>query len=670
MPPEGCAVSDPNQQSPYQPPNSDSTASPATPSYYPTGNPAEQPTTPIRPGYPGYGQQPGAPTSSGPINVDPTTGAGGYGQAGYGQQTYGQQAGYGQPSPYGQQPYGQQPGYGQQPPYGQQPGYGQQPYGQTQGYGQPAYGQTQSYGQTQGYGQPGYGQPAYAQPGYGQTAPGQPYPYGQPGYGQTGSGPWVGDSGAAYGPSGAPLGPPVNPRRRKRRLALIISLVVVVLLAGGGGYAFAAYWYGWNTTEPEAALPASSVAFARVDLSPGFGQKLAIQNLIKKFPTQPSENNADVAEQAKQELVHGLFGNLNYDTDVKPWLGARYGVAIWSPSGSRTCPLVALESTDDGKAGAALAKADDHLSYAFYKGYAIVTQCQGATADDAVAAAKSNSLANNSQFATQIDALPSGQAVVAWVNAAGVGDLAQSGLGQIGGQPAGQVNTNNLHVNVIVGMRATDDGLEMRIRVHNDDANGSTTVTNANALDTLGKLPGGTSIGVSADLRSLKGLGDQLAQQIPNDPYGDPNVQQVEDVLQAVFGSTVSLSVTDIRVPDLKLLIQAADAGSAQRLAQLLDLNQAGPDFTTDVSGNSVSITSRSYNGGSGTLQDNPTYRTAMADAPDNTFLAGFVDIQKLVPSMDLSPDAQRYIAPIKAVGVSFGASGSNSEALLRVVIQ
>src|SRR5262249_48956710 len=160
------------------------------------------------------------------------------------------------------------------------------------------------------------------------------------------------------------------------------------------------------------------------------------------------------------------------------------------------------------------------------------------------------------------DALPSGQAVVAWVDASGVGDLARSGLG---GPDTPQINTNNLNANVIVGMRATDDGLELRLRVHSDDPS-NTTVSNANALDPLGRLPGGTTIGVAADLRSLKGLGDQLQQQLPNNS-SDQDIQQFEDAAQALLGSTVSLSITDVKVPDLKLLIQAADSGSAQRLA-------------------------------------------------------------------------------------------------------
>ncbi len=62
--------------------------------------------------------------------------------------------------------------------------------------------------------------------------------------------------------------PVAKPRRRRTTLVLAIVAVVVVLL-GAGAYAGARYWTGAGITEPESAVPASVVLFARIDVNPG-----------------------------------------------------------------------------------------------------------------------------------------------------------------------------------------------------------------------------------------------------------------------------------------------------------------------------------------------------------------------------------------------------------------
>lgn len=621
-------MSEPNQPSPYQPPVPPPEPTAAGSSgYYPS---AEPPTASTPPAYPGYPQ----PTYPG------------YGQPG---PAYGQT---------GQQPTYQQPTY-PQPTY-QQPAYPQSGYPQS-GYPPPAY-------PPSGYPQPGQPQPGYGQPGFPQ--PTQPLP--------TSMGPWVGDPGAVYGydQNGVPLGPPLPPRRRRHRKAIIIGLVAALLISGTG-VAAAYVWYGWGTTEPEDVLPGTVAAFARVDLSPGLGQKLAIEHLAAKFPKPSTASSDDAAEQAKQNLVTRFLSPLNYSTDIEPWLGARIGVAAWTPPGrgSDPCPVLALESKDDAKAKAALSRVDGATA-ATSNGYAILAECQGATADNVVAAAKTQTLSANSAFSSQLDALPQDQAIVGWVNLAGLASLAGTLGGDFGDEFGGGIDPNATaalpDIDLIVGMKATDDGLELRFRVHSAATTDTSDIGAADAISALGNLPGGTTIGLAADLRSLQGLSDQLNQQglptggdLGGSGLGGDDIEQVTQAVQALLGSVVSLSITDVQVPDLKLIVQAANAQAAQQLAQALSL-----DNGATISGNTVTVTSDGYNPGSGVLRSNPLYGTAMADAPGNTYLAAFVNVQQLLPALHVPDDERPYLAPVKAVGVALGTSKNTADGLIRVVIQ
>ncbi len=138
---------------------------------------------------------------------------------------------------------------------------------------------------------------------------------------------------------------------------------MVALLLGGTAVAGAWVWFGWGTTQPEDVLPGSSMAFARIDMSPGLGQKMKLDNLAKKFP-KATKSTQDFVDQLKEDMFEALdLEPLTYEADVKPWFADRVGVAAWAKDGSSDtpCVLFALASKDDGKARAAFTKAQDRL---------------------------------------------------------------------------------------------------------------------------------------------------------------------------------------------------------------------------------------------------------------------------------------------------------------------
>jgi hypothetical protein len=188
----------------------------------------------------------------------------------------------------------------------------------------------------------------------------------------------------------------------------------------------------------------------------------------------------------------------------------------------------------------------------------------------------------------------------------------------------------------------------------------------SDALAQLGALPASSTIGVSADLRSLSSLRDLLnrgsAGQLP-----DAQLPAV----RALLGSVVSLSVTSlVGEPAIRLVLTAADPADAASLSAAVS-GLAGPAATLSVqeNGSTVSITSRRYQPGTGTLADDPGYQKAMAGAPRGVLLAGYVNVQALLPALQLKPADAAQLKPVQAVGVSAGVDGGDIEGLLRVVV-
>ena len=94
-----------------------------------------------------------------------------------------------------------------------------------------------------------------------------------------------------YG-SGAPI-PPESPgarpaARRSRRTPLLVGGGVVGLLALGAG-AWAALNFFQQGAQPAQALPASTVAYASIDLDPSGGQKIDAFRTLEKFPAFKDE---------------------------------------------------------------------------------------------------------------------------------------------------------------------------------------------------------------------------------------------------------------------------------------------------------------------------------------------------------------------------------------------
>jgi hypothetical protein len=554
-------------------------------------------------------------------------------------------------------------------PYGATPPYGvpQQPYGVPQPpYGTPA----QPYGAPQSYGTPTMPEVLDS------TSPGWSVLPGQDGAAPAGSG-------------------------RGRPTAVVAAVVVGALLVSGG--AFAA-WSRLNqgAGQPADVLPASTVAVAEVDLDPSAAQKVAIFNLLRKFPDAAGLKGTDTSfgDWLVRKLSESGSGSdqLDFATDVQPWLGSKVAfAAVPAPSGQRTDgspvdPVVVIQEKDDAAAAAAMEKLRAHgsadLGYALHGGYLVVTPSSRAAASRVVADAQSASLGADAHFTADVDSLGAEEVVTAWADAGRLSGLLQqqmqSSLGGVSGLGGGLGGPfDSLKGRWALGVHATNDSVELRMRTFGG------TPTSAGAPVRLQH--------VAADpvaVLAVSGFGANLEKQwssLAASPMYEQLLQEAKAVgldlpgdLRKLLGDQLTASLSG-RSGDQPQWVVAATSGDPAAGKAVLDklLALAGPDagdlpVSTRVDGDTLYVgSSASTLDGAVTtdaadaLRNDELFRAAMAD-PDHAQTLVYVDLSKVWALMagegGEQPPAE--LQHLKAVGMTVTSSGSDSDSTVRVIIR
>jgi hypothetical protein len=355
------------------------------------------------------------------------------------------------PTPPAQPAWQPQPGWQPQPSWEPQHGWDQPPITEV----------TPSFGDEEPL---GYDEPATAQY-YSPPAPAAGYPPG-------------GYPPAGYLVAGYPGGQPVPPRRRKQPWILGAGLAVLLLVLGGGGVAAFQVLNGGGT-QPDQVVPANAVAFAKLDLNPSASQKIAASRLLHRIPKVGSGFGGGSSDWRKAifdalSADDSLPSGVDFDHDVKPWLGKRAAIAVLPTlhDGSPEVLLV-LQSSNDAKARAGIARFGSDNGVSFSHGYAVVGETQQ-IADQAVADAKAANLAGSARYSSDMKQLGSLGVSAGWADVDAVAKLAG--------------NASPLSVTAPRGRFA----YTVRLTAH--------------SADLIGKFYGGFGAGVPANQPDLGGL--------------------------------------------------------------------------------------------------------------------------------------------------------------------
>lgn len=145
-------------------------------------------------------------------------------------------------------------------------------------------------------------------------------------------------------------GSPPGPHRR-RRVLVATTVVAVAAVVGLGGWAAASLMS--TGSKPAEAVPANAVGFWSIDLDPSAAQKVEAVRLLGKFPALREELElADRDDLRRWAFARATQGgscpDLDYDTDVAPWIGERVAVAAVpsGPDAGSPVPVLAVQVTD------------------------------------------------------------------------------------------------------------------------------------------------------------------------------------------------------------------------------------------------------------------------------------------------------------------------------------
>ena len=478
-----------------------------------------------------------------------------------------------------------------------------------------------------------------------------------------------------------------GPDRPRRRLAPIVASVVAVLaivLAGGG---FAAYHLlASKGGQPDAWAPANSLFYAKVDLDPSASAKVAAWRFEQHFPNAPKIASADDLKDALLEAAFRSDGKVDYNADIKPWLGDRVGLAVFSDAGGkpRTVGIVAVK--DAGKAKSSLAKinAKNPIGYSSQGSFVVIGDSQ-AIVDDAVSAAKKANITSNSDYAKDVAALKNDRIVTGWWNAGATVKAmapelpAQSRALLSSGVIAGLGNLDKLRM--AFGVRVQPADVEVEARTFGTPA--TTAASHGTAGAALGNLPAGTVAGFAvadpkgllqqqlASLQSgilgaglqtqLQALGAQLGIALPGD-------------LENLLGSSLAIGLNSVPTTGvgkalLTVLTNPTDPAKGLHTAQVLAAAisaQTGLQLSASGHGAAVVITNDKA-AAAGKLADEAGFGAALDGMPSNATLAGYVNLAALLAAQ---PNMSVDTKPLQSIGFYQRSDGDAQALYLRLTVK
>ncbi len=135
---------------------------------------------------------------------------------------------------------------------------------------------------------------------------------------------------------------------------LVIALVTLLGLTAGT--VLAGYLLLSGTTDRLAALaPARTAAYVNVNLEPSPGQQMNLAGLIGRLP---GFADAAALDAKVDQIIGNLFAaaDIDYQTQLEPWLGDQVALAAWPSDGDATVPevVVLAASGDPAAADASL----------------------------------------------------------------------------------------------------------------------------------------------------------------------------------------------------------------------------------------------------------------------------------------------------------------------------
>ena len=451
-------------------------------------------------------------------------------------------------------------------------------------------------------------------------------------------------------------------------------VAVLALLYGGGA-------------QPEDVVPASALAFLKVDLDPAANQKLAVYRLAERFPA--SADKVDDEDDVKDQLLAALFEDaegVDYAADIAPWIGDRAGIAALPSGGEEPDALAAVAYRDRAAAEAGLSRlkaADPTIVYAFSEkaDYVLLGDTQ-AVVDAAVDPAEV--LGDADRYTGAVDALDGDQILTGWVDAAGFWGALTPEERQQASEATGAQGDLAPTGQAVFGVRADDRYLEVQ---------GRTVDATADVLREV-EIGGEKGSGMVQDLPestllalSVTGLGDGLATLYDRTAGGAADALGLTESaaefglslpqdLRVLLGEETMLAVFGQEDVALRSRGDGEEAFPlAQRLAQAFEDNGGPPtddklrDLEAGVAVGAAPAALDQVTASDGGLGDSDRFQLAVPDA-DDAGVVLYVDVVRLL-ELGVAEDTvdRSSVEPLEAVGLTVNG-GSDGGFRLRLTVR
>ncbi|MFI5429905.1 DUF3352 domain-containing protein [Aeromicrobium sp. UC242_57] len=191
----------------------------------------------------------------------------------------------------------------------------------------------------------------------------------------------------------------------------------------------------------------------------------------------------------------GSCDDVDYDSDIKPWLGDRVGVGGSLTDKSFT---IAVQTTDEKKSREGIKKlfacGNEDYGIAYLDGYAILSESQ-ATVDKSIKATAKATLGDSAKFTKDFDQLGNQGIASAWADFTALADSPEA-KDMFGTELAEFKKADSMAAT----LRVDDNALELAAISKSGDTEPASTAS-------LAKLPADTVLGLS-----VAGVGDEVAK--------------------------------------------------------------------------------------------------------------------------------------------------------------
>jgi hypothetical protein len=488
-----------------------------------------------------------------------------------------------------------------------------------------------------------------------------------------------------------------EPVRRRRSGAQILVTGVAALTVLLSGVAYAGYSaIAPHGHDPEEALPASAVAFAKVDLDPSATEKLAVYRLSKRFPKTHVKSDRSVRDDLLADVFRSAGEDVDYRKDIKPWIGDRAAIGVVpGAAGDAPHPLVAVQFHDKAAATKGVKHlqdvedADDlYYSFSDVDDYVLLSDTQEAV--DAAARSQRH-LSDNGTYRSAIGTLKGDQIVTAWADLGKVFDLLPKDA--LKNNPFFPVEGLKVRGQYVLGAHAENDAIEIELH----------QLGVATGIATLDGMKAGTKPGSdlvqgfpsdSVAAIGMTGLGDALASAYSSmrpmiaDLGGGDVLTSIADAgihlpadLRTVFGTEVAGYVAGTQDDPIAVLhVKNAHPSAAKAVLQKgvklvgeWSHDPAPADFLDSVfkpvsDGFVVGFPEEALTAKTTSrLGTSEVFRNAVPDAHGAPLIV-FVNIGALQDVYDLSDDPD--LAKLLAFGATSRSDGKNSVTRMRLTFR